>query len=139
MIQNKLLLQSLLQEELREFFPAELKKKARPKKMTQNGLKFHCLRKDCADHSGNRFNVKDVRFQTKEKETSGSMYFSCFVLFLTRADWLEIYCGFSFDKTILHNANLFIFLVFSNPNCFLTELFQPLVQYNRRLEKKPLA
>lgn len=75
MIQNKLLLQSQLQEELREFFPAEIKKKSRPKKMNQNGLKFHYLRKNCADHSGNKFNVKDVRYQTKKKERNSSIYF----------------------------------------------------------------
>ena len=42
-------------------------------------------------------------------------------------------------KRLLHNVSLFIFLVFSKPNCLLTELFQQLVQYNRRTNKKPLT
>lgn len=45
----------------------------------------------------------------------------------------------AFKKRLLHNVSLFIFLVFSKPNCFLTELFQQLVQYTRRTKKKPLT
>lgn len=42
-------------------------------------------------------------------------------------------------KRLLHIVNLFIFPVFSKPNCFLTELFQQLVQCNREAGEKPLT
>ena len=45
----------------------------------------------------------------------------------------------AFKNRLLHNVSLFIFLAFSKPNCLLTELFQQLVQYNRRTKKKPLT
>lgn len=42
----------------------------------------------------------------------------------------------AFKIRLLHNVSLFIFLVFSMLNCFLTELFQKLVQYKRITPQK---
>lgn len=79
------------------------------------------------DPSGNKSSVKDVTWHL-EKAVAISFQWIGY-----RSNTIS-----ALEKWLLHNVSLFIFPVFSKPNCFLNELFQQLVQYNKRAKKKPL-
>ena len=88
-------------------------------------------KKHCFDQSKKKSSVKDVRWHLKKKKKPQQLFLSNGLVIANAI--------LAFKKRLLHNVSLFIFLVFSKPNCLLTALFQQLVQFNRRTKKKPLT